>query len=330
MNPSELVSEFEAQLRLQAVSAGTLKHYRYCLKGLLHFLPPETNEVAQITAAQLRAYVASLQARHLADRTIERQVGALKTLFRFAVTEGYLERDPAARLPLPKVGRRLPRMLTPDQVRALLDIIRQGTSKSDKRNFVVFYLCYTCGLRISEAAALQREQLDLGEGMLRVIGKGDKERRIYLKPVTVQVLEDYLQENHIQDYLFPGADQGHITATALQIGFRKYAQAAGLSKQVTPHALRHSVAVHLLMGGAPISYVQEMLGHENLDTTGIYTQLTDAMTKEIVLRTPTAMDRLEKRAKRKKALKEERGAYTVEAIQWQVLLETAAGEGLNS
>jgi len=289
LNQPDLLSQYDTYLKLKGVCLKTRKRYQSLLTSLFRSVGLNPSEIAQVTTAHLRAYVAGLQARRLADRTVASSVTMLKTFFGYAVTEGHLGRNPATRLPNPKIGRRLPRTLSPEEVRALFVAIAQGTSKVDRRNLILLHLCYVCGLRIGEAVALRREQIDLEGATLRVISKG-KERLLYLKPRTVELLKDYLIQNGIQDHVFPGAKNSHLTASALQSRFRSYVKAAGFTKHVTVHALRHSVAVHYLLGGAPISFVQQFLGHENLQTTGIYTRLTDAMTKQVALTTVTALD----------------------------------------
>ncbi len=290
MNQPDLLSQYDTYLELKGVSLNTRKRYQSFLTSLFRFVELNPSEIAHVTTAHLRTFVAGLQERRLADRTVASSVTMLKTFFGYAVAEGHLERNPATRLPNPKIGRRLPRTLSPEEVRALFAAIAQGKSNVDRRNLIIFHLCYVCGLRIGEVVTLRREQIDLEGATLRVIGKGDKERLLYLKPRTVELLKDYLTRNGIQDYMFPGAKNSHLTPSALQSKFRSYVKAAGFTKHVTVHALRHSVAVHYLMGGAPISFVQQLLGHENLQTTGIYTRLTDAMTKQIALNTVTALD----------------------------------------
>lgn len=141
-----------------------------------------------------------------------------------------------------------------------------------------------------EGEQLRVEDVDLEAGTLRVIGKGDKERCLYLKPMTVMLLKEYIQESELTGFLFPSRQAGHIGVGTMDCQSQKHVERAGLKKKVTPHTLRHSVAVHYLMGGAPISFVQDLLGHENLATTGIHTQLADEMMNEVTLSVPTAIE----------------------------------------
>lgn len=322
LNPENVLSQYETYLRAKGATARTLESRRESLELLFRYLQLSPEDVARVTAAQLRSYVVSLRDRRLTDSTILSSVERIKAFFRFAKEEGWLQRNPADSLPRPRMAHRLPRTLTPGEVRKLLDTIREGRSKADRRNFVVFYFCYTCGLRLGEAAGLRREHISAESGTLQIVGKGDKERLIYLKPISVDLLDDYIAEFGIVDLLFPGAGAGPIDLSTLQGKFKSYVKAAGLPNWVTPHTLRHSVAVHYLLAGAPISFVQQLLGHTSLETTGIYTQLTDAMTKEIALRTPTAIDRQKQQERKLRGLKERRGDYQTTRGDWVVWLKT--------
>ena len=317
--PTDVLADYISYLRLKALSEATIKQYRYTLCAFFRFLDLEPNQVSNLNTAQIRRYVASLQQRGLADKTVTEEVKTIKTFCRFLVEEGYLEEDPSERIPVPKVGRRLPQALTKEEIRKLFRAMEGGT-RTDRRNEVLFHLLYVCGLRIGEGVKIRLEDVDLQEGTLRVIGKGNKERRLYLKPMTVRLLRKYIKENDITDFLFPSWQSGHVAIGTMDRQFQRYVEKAGFKKRITPHALRHSAAVHYLMGGAPISFVQDLLGHENLRTTGIYTQLADKMMKELTLSVPTAIEAMEEG----KVLKEREARYEVAWVEgeeavWRVV-----------
>jgi site-specific recombinase XerD len=317
------LADYGAYLRLKGLSSTTIGNYLHHLNHLFRFLKVEPKAVATLTAAQLRSYVASLQERDLADRSVSSAVQAIKAFFCFLLDEGYINQNPADRLPTPKVGRRLPKTLTVEQVRDLFRAM-DGTSRVDRRNRVLLHLCYVAGLRIGEAVSLRLSNLDLHEGTLRVVGKGNKERRIYLKSYMVELLEEYIEEHEATDYLFPGAGGGHITISTVYKQLPRYVKKAGIKKRVTPHMLRHSVAVHYLLGGAPITFVQQFLGHENLATTGIYTQLADEMTKGIALDTETAIEGMAERERER--VKEAGPGYVAEGDKWDSFVRRAMRE----
>ena len=244
----------------------------------------------------------------------------IKRFFGFLLVEGYIQEDPSQRLPRPKVGKRLPKALTILQVQALF-VAMDSESRAGRRDRVFFQLTYAGGLRVGEAVGLKVDDTDFTQGTLRVVGKGNRKRRIYLKPFVLKQLQGYITESGLDNYLFPGRGHGHIAARNMQMRLKKYVRKAGLPEYVSPHSLRHSIAVHYLIGGAPITFVQNLLGHESLATTGIYTQLADEMTKEIALNTETALDRLEEWRLKEAAVRyepdfEEWDAFVSEVLEW--------------
>jgi site-specific recombinase XerD len=286
-------TDFIAYLHLKNLAPATIKKYRGVLKRLFDHIDLGPSPPSQITTAQLRDYVASLYERGLAPETIKKCVLVIKRFFGFLLVEGYIEEDPSRRIPTPKVGKRLPRALTVPQVQALF-IAMSDETPTEHRDQVFFKLLYTCGLRVGEADRIRVTDINWEDGWLTVIGKGDKERRVYLKPYLVEALREYIEESEVQGYLFPGkGGQGHFSGRHMARRLKRYLEKAGLPGHVTPHALRHSAAVHYLIGGAPITFVQNLLGHESLASTGIYTQLVDQMAKEIALNTKTAIDEIE-------------------------------------
>ena len=309
------VSDFIAYLHLKNLAPATIKKYRGALKRLFDHVALGPSPPSQITTAQLRDYMASLYELGLAANTIRNYVVVIKRFFGFLLVEGYIEEDPSRRIPTPKVGKRLPRALTVPQVQALF-MATSDETPMEHRDQVFFKLLYTCGLRMGEAVRVRMTDINWEESWLTVIGKGDKERRVYLKPYLVDALREYIEEDGVEGYLFPGRDpQYHMTCPPINRRLKKYLEKAGLPRHVTPHTLRHSAAVHYLIGGAPITFVQNLLGHESLATTGIYTQLVDQMAKEIALNTKTAIDEIEA-MEEGELLKEAPDIYEVEFEGW--------------
>ena len=313
------VSDFTAYLRLKNLSPRTIEEYQKVLGSLFKHIKLDSSPAA-ITVPQLRDYVASMQQRGLAAKTVSNQVLVIKRFFGFLLTEEYIQEDPSRRLPRPKVGKRLPKALTIPQVQALFAAM-DSESRVERRDKVLFQLIYAGGLRVGEAVGLKVDDIGFTQGTLRVVGKGNKERRIYLKPFVLKQLRRYITDNGLVGYLFPGRGDSHITARNMQMRLKKHVRKAGLPEHVSPHSLRHSIAVHYLIGGAPITFVQSLLGHESLATTGIYTQLADEMTKKVALNTETALDRLEEgrlkeAAARYEADFEEWDTFASEVLEW--------------
>ncbi len=309
------VADFVAYLKLKNLAQRTIDLYLQALRLLFRYVDLDDKAPSGISGEELRGHIAHLYQRNLAAGTIENRVVAVKQFFGFLAEEGYLENNPAEGLPYPKVSKRLPKSLSLSEVRELFGVMR-GKTVEERRDRVFFELVYTCGLRIGEAVQLRVGDVSWEDARLRVVGKGDKERRVYLKSYTMAILREYVEEQALKDFLFPGL-QGHISTNNMRVRFKRYVRKAGLPEDVTPHTLRHSVAVHYLMGGAPISFVQNLLGHESLETTGIYTQLVDEVAREITLNTENA---LYGTSAEDEGVREAKATYAVPPSKWDTFV----------
>ena len=259
-----------------------------------------------------------MQAQGLAPSTRSGYVLSLKRFFGFLLQEGYATSDPSRGLPNPQIGQRLPKVLSMSELQQLFAAFDEQTPPG-RRDQLFFQLSYAGGLRISEATHVRVEDIDWVEGAVRIVGKGDKERRVYLKPAMLEALRAFIRDRQLTNFLFVGSTGQAVSTHHMQYRFQKAVKRAQLHKPATPHSLRHSIAVHYLMGGAPLSFVQHFLGHESLATTGIYTRLTDPMTKEIALRIPTAADAVDVQRKAR-AIKESRAAYQADVAYWSAFV----------
>lgn len=295
---------FLGYLRLKNLSSETIRVYAWVLMDFFRSCPDECTTLADVTFECLRDYIAGMQSRGRAPKTVADRVLILKRFFGYLITEEHLSTDPSERLPIPKVGKRLPKALTLEEMEAFLSALpsdwktsapsktREALSaNARRRDRVLFELLYAGGLRVSEALGLRAADIDFGDGSVRVVGKGDRERRIYLKPRLLELLHEYVEAERLTEYIFPGRAAKSLSLRYVEMRIKQYAKAAGITRPVTPHTLRHSIAVHYLQGGAPVNFVQGLLGHASLATTGKYLQLTDRMAKEIALKTETARDR---------------------------------------
>ncbi len=283
------VDDFLAFLRLKNLKLRTQVEYLAILRLFRQRLQDNGKPFGQVTSDELRDFVRWSQAQGLSPKTVANRAIILKRFFGFLLEEGYIAVDPGQRLPVPKVPGRLPKALSKEQIQKLFAQLSE-TPLFRFRDKVIVTLMYTSGLRISEAVGLTREQFDLSHGSLRVLGKGSKERRVFLRPDVLELIKRYLGELGDTVHLFPSPRGGRITQNHIQIEVGKYARKAGLPKGVTAHTLRHTCATHYLMGGAPITFVQGLLGHASLNTTGLYTGLVDDVAREIALRVPLAID----------------------------------------
>jgi integrase/recombinase XerD len=242
--------------------------------------------------------------RHLEDRTrrgkprdgglaptsLRRRAASIRGFYRFAFGDGLIDRDIAAHLDLPRQPRLLPETLTVAEVDALLE------AAPDLRARALLELLYAAGLRVSEAVGLDREDLSLEGGFVRVIGKGDRERLVPVGDVALDWLGRWLEEarpallalHHVEPVrggpLFLGDRGGRLARQQAFAAVRASARRAGLTERVSPHTLRHSFATHLLEGGADLRIVQELLGHASISTTQLYTHLTGERVREVYAR----------------------------------------------
>ena len=228
--------------------------------------------------------------RGLAPTSLRRRAASIRGFYRFAYGDGLIERDVAAHIDLPKQPRLLPETLTVAEVETLLE------AAPDLRGRALLELLYAAGLRVSEALGLDREDLSLDGGFVRVIGKGDKERLVPVGDIALDWLTRWLEEgrprllgiHHVDAVrggpLFLG-DRGRRLARQQAFAIvRAAARAAGLPEAVSPHTLRHSFATHLLEGGADLRVVQELLGHASISTTQLYTHVTGERVREVYSR----------------------------------------------
>jgi integrase/recombinase XerD len=262
----------------------TVEAYRRDLADLEAWLG---GSPAEATNDHLAAYVAQLRADGLAATTIARRVAALRSFYRHQVLLGARPDNPAAELELPRRRRALPRTLSPGEVERLIDAAT-GTTPRSLRDRALVELLYGAGLRVSEAVGLERAGVDLEQRLVRVVGKGSKERIVPIGREAVEALRryvsrgrPYLDKRHRPE-LFLNAQGGALTRAGAFLILRKLAEGAGLEpERVHPHLLRHSFATHLLEGGADLRSVQEMLGHADLATTELYTHVSDRRRREL-------------------------------------------------
>jgi integrase/recombinase XerD len=276
-----LLELFQDYLALEAGhSRNTVESYLRDLRRFVAFVGLRGARVPEaVTRKLLREFVYALKDLGLSAATIRRQVSAVRTYYGFLLAEGRVEADPSDRLEMPRRGRRLPDTLSVQDVEALL-----GAPQADEplawRDRALLELAYGAGLRVSELCGLTVGNLLLGEGLVRVLGKGSKERLVPIGRKVIGAVSVYLHQ------VRPDLDRGKSKDRVLLNGrgeplsrvgawgiVKRRAKQAGIRKRVTTHTLRHSFATHLLEGGADLRAVQEMLGHADLSTTQIYTHV---------------------------------------------------------
>jgi len=249
--------------------------------------------LSRMDALAIRSYLASLHRCRLANRSLARHLSTLRSFFRWACREGHLERNPAKSLPAPRTPRTLPRAMTLADTEDLLAAETPGAFP--ERDRALFEFLYATGLRVSEAAGLDLEDLDFASRLARVTGKGEKERIVPFGEEAEDALRAYLPSRAALRYrarrgeesgnagepLFVNARGGRLTSRSMARLLKARLRAAGLPCDISPHALRHSFATHLLEAGADLRAIQELLGHASLSTTQKYTHLDAARLSEV-------------------------------------------------
>jgi len=280
------ISRFLRYLEVERnASPLTIKSYREDLFALHEYFteasggrPPTPNE---ITTLDLRGYVAALSEAGYAKTSIARRLASLRSFFRFGQREGWAEQNPARPLRNPRKGRSLPHVLSSEEVARLLAAPPAHTPMG-LRDRAILETLYSAGLRVSELVGLNDGDLHLEEGLLRVRGKGRRERLAPLGSYAIGALQRWLRVRTLDSTFASGAEKPvfvnrfgkRLTTRSVGRMLEKYLRQTGLDRRTSPHSLRHSFATHLLDRGADIRSVQELLGHKNISTTQIYTHLT--------------------------------------------------------
>lgn len=271
----------------RGLSENTLASYRYDLKRLAAFLDTRSLDLFNARREDLLAYLAAQVREGRSPRSLSRYLSGMRQLYRWALREGRIRNDPSALIESPKLGRGLPKALSEEQVESLLEAPDTGTALG-LRDRTMLELMYATGLRVSELVGLDIVGVNLNQGVVRVTGKGGKERLVPLGEIAADWLRRYLEES--RPALVKGADCPRLFVTARRAGMtrqafwyavRRYSQKAGITRDVSPHMLRHSFATHLLNHGADLRVVQLLLGHSDLSTTQIYTHIAREGLKQL-------------------------------------------------
>ncbi len=286
-DPRQLLDSFCLSLSAERnASPQTVRAYKSDVSAFLAWCEHDCVDALQATHREVRRYLAYLDQAGYSRRTVNRRLSAIKSFYRWLVVEGSVECSPAEVLQGPKQGKPLPRAVHRQEMDRLLSVTLEGkqpgeASPEELRDQAILELLYASGLRVSEAAGLQLSGLDLEERLVRVMGKGSKERIVPLHATACQALESYLSlgrpallGKRQSSAVFISSRGNDMSANAVRVVFKRALRKAGLDESLSPHAMRHSFATDLLAGGADLRSVQEMLGHSSLSTTQIYTHLT--------------------------------------------------------
>ncbi|HUK01818.1 MAG TPA: site-specific tyrosine recombinase XerD [Steroidobacteraceae bacterium] len=271
----------------RGLSANTLAAYRADLTALSRWLAERSVPMARTSRSDLQDFIAWRVRAGARPRSTARQLSSFRRFFRYLVREAVIREDPTAQIAMPKIGRSLPKSLTEEEVEALLGA-PQVNDPLGNRDRAMLEVLYATGLRVSELVNLRHAQVNLNQGVIRILGKGNRERLIPLGEEAVKWLSEFgrgprgeiLLERQTE-YLFPTRRGDRMTRQAFWHIIKRYARKAGVSKDLSPHTLRHAFATHLLNHGADLRVVQMLLGHSDLSTTQIYTHVARERMKEL-------------------------------------------------
>ena len=262
------------------LSDETIKNYRYDLNKFISFL--KNKNIKDVTIKDIENYLVFLDKN--SSKTISRNITSINNFFIFLIKEGKLKKNPCEFIDRPKLNKTLPNTLSIEEVEILLDITLK--TNYDYRNKAMLELLYGSGLRISELINLTTRDIDFENAVIRCFGKGSKERIVPMNDYVIYFLKEYLevrpfmQKNKKSDYLFLNNHGNKMTRQGFWKNLQKILKEKGITKNVTPHTLRHSFATHLLNGGADLRSIQMLLGHSDISTTKIYTHISHEKVKE--------------------------------------------------
>jgi len=266
----------------KAYSHNTVTAYQKDLVQFGQYLELSGKSISDIEYRDLRFFIAELQKRdNLKKSSTSRKIAVLHTFFHYLQDEGYIQHNPADLLSSPKKEKNLPTVIDLVEMNRFLDEFLSGNDPLTLRNKAIFELLYSSGLRISELCSLNVNQVQRENGMLRIMGKGSKERIVPIGEQAQEAINHYLDsgrpflnKHSEKDALFLNQKGSRITARGVEYVLNQYVKKGAIRYKVSPHSFRHSFATHLLDNGADLRVIQELLGHESLSTTQIYTDVT--------------------------------------------------------
>ncbi|HUN27246.1 MAG TPA: site-specific tyrosine recombinase XerD [Steroidobacteraceae bacterium] len=288
-DPSDpAVSRFlDAVWMERGLSSNTLAAYRADLTALSRWLTGRGVAMARTTRADLQDFIAWRVQAGARPRSTARQLSSFRRFFRYLVRENVIREDPTADIAMPKIGRSLPKSLTEEEVESLLGA-PQVSDPLGNRDRTMLEVLYATGLRVSELVNLRHTQVNLNQGVIRILGKGSRERLIPLGEEAMRWIREFSGGSRSEillerqsEYVFPTRRGDRMTRQAFWHIIKRYARKAGVDKELSPHTLRHAFATHLLNHGADLRVVQMLLGHSDLSTTQIYTHVARERMKEL-------------------------------------------------
>ena len=282
-------NDFLTMLRVERnVSNHTMDAYKRDINQYLMYLGDlDIKNLSDVKSTHIRDYIRLLSDGGMAPASISRIISSIRTYYRFLSSENILDENPVLLINNPKLPKKLPDVLSEKEISLIINAI-QESSQFYQRDKAIIELLYSCGIRVTELCNLEMSNLFIDEDLIRVMGKGNKERLLPLGVRSKKYLDDYIKHSrnsHIKksgsSFVFVSRNGNQLTRAMINIILNKWTQVSGLKKSVSPHKLRHSFATHLLEGGADLRFVQALLGHSDISTTQIYTHIDKHYLKEV-------------------------------------------------
>lgn len=281
--------DFLTMLRVERnVSSHTMDAYKRDINQYLMYLGDlDIKNLSDVKSTHIRDYIRVLSDGCMAPASISRIISSIRTYYRFLSSENILDENPVLLINNPKLPKKLPDVLSEKEISLIINAI-QESSQFYQRDKAIIELLYSCGIRVTELCNLEMSNLFIEEDLIRVMGKGNKERLLPMGVRSKKYLDDYIKHSrnsHIKksgsSFVFVSRNGNQLTRAMINIILNKWTQVSGLKKSVSPHKLRHSFATHLLEGGADLRFVQALLGHSDISTTQIYTHIDKHYLKEV-------------------------------------------------
>ncbi len=290
MTDKQVIEKYKRYLLLErALSANTIDAYMTDLQKFVHFVNSKELRFSKITYDDLQEFLSELHDRKIKPRSVARIISGLKSFFGFLVLEKVIDQNPMDLIDAPKIGLKLPTVLSVEEIDLILSVI-DVSNMEGARNYAMIETLYSCGLRVSELVNLRFSNLYFDEGFVSVYGKGGKQRLVPISETAIRKINNYLsyRKNQIvkkgfEDIVFLSVRGTSLSRITAFYYVKKYAEEAGISKEISPHVFRHSFATHLLERGANIRVIQEMLGHEQITTTEIYTHIDRSFLRQEII-----------------------------------------------
>jgi len=290
VDSNDRIKRFDTYLRLErALSRNTVEAYRDDVDKLTDFLQAVGKKYEDVTYNDLEQFVATLKDVGIQPRSQARIICGIRSFFRFLLLDGFIQKDPTELLESPKIGEHLPEVLTLKEIDEIINSV-DVSQPFGQRNRAIMEVLYSCGLRVSELVNLRFQDLFLDEEYIKVEGKGSKQRLVPISRKAIREIRNYLPDRDkikvkkgFEDCVFLSKRGTSLSRIMIFHFIKEQAELCGIRKNISPHTFRHSFATHLLAGGANLLAIQQMLGHEQITTTEIYTHIDRTMLKKEIL-----------------------------------------------